>query len=148
MGTYIIGVVNFIASSISIFTAKTFPRRALFVGGHLIMGLCHLGIALFIGIDKGAYAFISILAFQFTNQNTSSAITWLYCSEVAVDVALGFVGTSGYFAIFCLTLSIQPMMDSAIGQAGTFIIFGTINVLGALWCVIFLKETSGGLTDK
>ena len=65
-----------------------------------------------------------------------------------MDVALGFVGTSGYFAIFCLTLSIQPMMDSAIGQAGTFIIFGTINVLGALWCVLFLKETSGGLTDK
>ena len=115
MGTYIIGVVNFIASSISIFTAKTFSRRALFIGGHLIMGLCHLGIAMFIGINKGAYAFISILAFQFTNQNTSSAITWLYCSEVAVDVALGFVGTSGYFAIFCLTLSIQPMMNSAIG---------------------------------
>ena len=112
------------------------------------MGLCHCAIAFFIFIGQGSYAFLAILAFLFTNQNTSSAITWLYCSEVAVDVALGFVGTSGYFSIFILTLSIQPMMDSAIGQAGTFIIFGVISLLGSVWCYCYLKETSGGLTDK
>ena len=63
MGTYIIGVVNFIASSISTWSARYFSRRFLFIGGHLLMGLCHLMIAFFIGIGKGAYAFISILAF-------------------------------------------------------------------------------------
>ena len=67
---------------------------------------------------------------------------------MAVDSALGFVGTSGYFSIFILTLSIQPLMDSAIGQAGTFIIFGAINIFGSFWCYFKLKETSGGLTDK
>lgn len=40
------------------------------------------------------------------------------------------------------------MMNSAIGQAGTFFIFGIISLVGAAWCCIYLKETSNGLTDK
>ena len=43
----------------------------------------------------------------------------------------------------------EPMMDSKfLGQTGTFFIFGVISILGAIWCCIYLKETSGGLTDK
>ena len=112
------------------------------------MGLCHLAIGLFILIDMSTMALIAILLFLFCFQNTSGAITWLYCSEVAVDSALGFVGTSGYAVIFVLTLTIQPMMNSAIGQSGTFFIFGIISLVGAVWCHIYLKETSQGLTDK
>jgi len=39
-------------------------------------------------------------------------------------------------------------MNSAIGQAGTFFIFGVISLAGAVWCHFYLKETSKGLTDK
>ena len=39
-------------------------------------------------------------------------------------------------------------MNSSIGQAGTFLIFGIVSLLGTLWCWIYLKETSNGLTDK
>lgn len=39
-------------------------------------------------------------------------------------------------------------MNSAIGQAGTFFIFGVISLAGAVWCYIYLKETSKGLNDK
>ena len=112
------------------------------------MGLCHLGIGLFILINMPTMALVAILLFLFCFQNTSGAITWLYCSEVAVDSALGFVGTSGYACIFVLTLTIQPMFESPLGQAGTFFIFGVISLLGAVWCHIYLKETSQGLNDK
>ena len=113
------------------------------------MGLCHLAIGFFIMIGQGAYAIIAILAFLFFYENSSGAITWLYCSEVAPDITLGFVGTSGYGTVFLLTLTMQPMMDSKLlGQPGTFYIFGVISILGAIWCCIYLKETSGGLTDK
>ena len=40
------------------------------------------------------------------------------------------------------------MMQSAIGQSGTFFIFGIISLLGTVWCYLYLKETSQGLTDK
>ena len=49
-GTYLIGVFNFISSVVSLYSAKAFSRRFLFIGGHLTMGLCHIGIALFIWI--------------------------------------------------------------------------------------------------
>ena len=59
------------------------------------------------------------------------------------------MGTAGYGTVFLLTLTMQPMMDSKLlGQPGTFFIFGIISILGAVWCCIYLKETSSGLTDK
>ena len=130
------------------YSARAFSRRFLFIGGHFTMGLCHLAIGLFILLNKSTLALVAILLFLFCFQNTSGAITWLYCSEVAVDSALGFVGTSGYAVIFVLTLTIQPMMNSSIGQSGTFFIFGIISLAGAVWCHLYLKETSNGLSDK
>ena len=112
------------------------------------MGLCHLAIATFVYVHLPGYALIAMFVFLFAFQTTSGAITWLYCSEVAVDSALGFVGTFGYFTIFILTLTIQPMMDSKMGQGGTFLLFGVISLMAAVWCHFALKETSGDLTDK
>lgn len=106
MGTYLIGVFNFISSVVSLYSARAFTRRFLFIGGHLTMGICHCLIGLFILIDMSSMALVSIFVFLFCFQNTSGAITWLYCSEVAVDSALGLVGTSGYAVIFVLTLTI------------------------------------------
>lgn len=111
------------------------------------MGVCHLAIAVLIYINLSGYALLGMFVFLFAFQTTSGAITWLYCSEVAVDAALGFVGTFGYFTIFILTLTIQPMMDSALGQPGTFLLFGVISLMAAVWCHYALKETSGDLTD-
>lgn len=64
-GTYIIGVINFISSCCSLYAAKAFSRRFLFIGGHFTMGLSHLAIGFFIMIDRGEYAIIAILVFLF-----------------------------------------------------------------------------------
>jgi len=41
------------------------------------------------------------------------------------------------------------MMESPnFGQAGTFFMFGIISLVGTVWCHLYLKETSQGLTDK
>ena len=64
-GTYLIGIFNFIASCVSLYSARAFTRRALFIGGHLTMGLCHLGIGLFILIEKPTVALICIFLFLF-----------------------------------------------------------------------------------
>ena len=149
VGTYMIGVFNFISSCISLYSGKTFTRRFLFIGGHAAMGISHILIGFFILINKSIFALFAIFLFLFAFQNTSGAITWLYCSEVAVDSALGLVGTFGYSVIFVLTLTIQPMMDSKnFGQPGTFFFYGIISIAAAIWCIFYLKETSGDLTDK
>ena len=65
-----------------------------------------------------------MLLYLFVIQNTCSAITWLYCSEIAVDVSLGFVGMCGYFMTFLLTFGIKQMEASFLGLAGTFYLLG------------------------
>lgn len=64
-GTYLIGVFNFISSAVSLYSARAFTRRFLFIGGHFSMGLCHLGIGLFILINKPTIALICIFLFLF-----------------------------------------------------------------------------------
>lgn len=75
-------------------------------------------------------------------------MTWLYCSEIAVDVVLGFVGFSGYFVVFILTLTTQFMMKSPVLHPwGTFWIFGGVSLIAAVWMNIYVKETKY-LNDK
>jgi hypothetical protein len=39
-------------------------------------------------------------------------------------------------------------MNSGLHQSGTFFLFGAISLAASVWCYFYLKETSGGLTDK
>ena len=64
-GTYLIGIFNFISSAVSLYSAKAFTRRFLFIGGHLTMGLCHIAIGLFILVEMSTLALVSIFIFLF-----------------------------------------------------------------------------------
>ena len=88
-----------------------------------------------------------MLTFIFFFQNSSGCLTWPYCTEVAVDVVLGFVGFMGYFVVFILTLTTQFMMDSALQPYGTFWMFGIIALISTVWHAIYIKETKY-LNDK
>ena len=143
-----IGIANFVASGTSIFTAKTFSRRTIFIVGHVAIGLAHIMVGYFAYLGEPTYALYSMLVFVVAYQNSSGCITWLYCSEVAVDVVLGFVGFTGYLAVFMLTLTINFMMESELLHAwGTFWVFGVISLIAAVWFAVYLKETKY-LNDK
>lgn len=58
------------------------------------------------------------------------------------------VGVFGYFTTFIVSLTTQPLMQSHLQVAGTFILFATITFAGGIWMTLYMKETSGGLTDK
>ena len=89
-----------------------------------------------------------MLCFVIFFQNSSGCITWLYCTEVAVDVVLGFVGMTGYLVVFILTLITNFMMDSPLLHPwGTFWLFGFFSLLGGLWTYVYMKETCH-LNDK
>ena len=80
------------SSGISIMTTKTFKRRNVFNWGYLAIAAAAfmIGVCSYQSWSEGVL--ISMLGYCFVYQNSSGAITWLYCSEVAVDVVLGFVG--------------------------------------------------------
>jgi hypothetical protein len=118
------------------------------IGGQFTMGVAHVGVGVFILLGYANCALASMLLFIFIFENTSGAITWLYCSEIAVDASLGFVGVAGYFFIFCLSLGTVPLMNSNLHESGTFFLFGVVAIVGGFWCLLYMKETSGGLTDS
>lgn len=141
-GTYLIGVVNFLSSATSVWTAKHFTRRFLFIWGHVFLGLSHIAVGAFAYYEIPTMVLVSMLFFVFFFQNSSGCITWLYCSEVAVDLVLGFVGFTGYLVVFILTLTTNFMMTSeTLHSWGTFWIFGSVSMVAALWMHIYVKET-------
>ena len=107
-----------------------------------MIGVAHIAVGVFAYLNKPTPILISMLFFVFFFQNSSGCITWLYCSEVAVDVVLGFVGFTGYFVVFILTLTTQFMMNSdTLHSWGTFWMFGTISIIAAMWFHLYVRET-------
>ena len=66
-GTYVIGVWNFIASACSLYSAKHYSRRFLFVGGHFGMGIAHIlvGVSILLVWSNLALAFMLVFMFIF-----------------------------------------------------------------------------------
>jgi len=64
-GTYVIGVWNFFASACSLYSAKNFTRRTLFVGGHFGMGIAHIMVGVCILCVWSNMALVCMLIFMF-----------------------------------------------------------------------------------
>ena len=128
--------------------AKYFRRRTIFIGGHVGIGVAPILVGVFAYSKEPTLVLASMLAFVTIYQTSSGCITWLYCSEVAVDVVLGVVGFTAYFVIFILTLTTQFMIESQVLHAwGTCWMFGTISLIAAAWFYAFVLETKH-LNDK
>lgn len=52
-----------------------------------------------------------------------------------------------YGSIFVLSLTTEPMMNSALHPAGVFYLLGTFGLMAVIFTIIWLKE-SKGLTEK
>ena len=114
VGTYLVGIVNFVASFLSIFIVKVFKRKTLLIIGHILMGVCHILVGIFdiYGIDIGVVVMINLFCVSY--EVTSGPIAWLYASETVVDSALGFCTLILYGTILLLSLTTNFLMDSWI----------------------------------
>jgi hypothetical protein len=87
--SYFIGISGFFGAILAAFTINKFSRRAIFLGGFGIIGICMLSIGLFIDISKPdlclAFMCVAIITFQCT----LGAAFWVYAAEVCTDAALG-----------------------------------------------------------
>ena len=111
-GTYLVGIVNFVTSFLSIFIIKIFKRKTLLVIGHLSMGVCHILVGIFdiYGIDIGVVIMINLFCVSY--EVTTGPIAWLYASEVVVDSALGFCILCLWCTVLLLSLTTKFLMDS------------------------------------
>ena len=88
-GTYMIALVNFMASLVSIGTVRMAGRRTLLLIGHFSVALCHLLIGLFIILGYGWGVLTMTCVFMFVYQNTCEPVGQIYVTETCTDIALG-----------------------------------------------------------
>lgn len=60
---YYIGLSGFIGSLMALWTVKYLTRRALFIGGHFVMGILHILCAYYIEEKKSELVLIYLCAF-------------------------------------------------------------------------------------
>jgi hypothetical protein len=71
----------------------------------------------------------------------------VYAAETCVDVALGVCILWLYGVVLVLTLTTEPLMNSALTPAGVFLLFGVFSTIAVVYVYFFLKE-SKHLSDK
>ena len=153
--TAITGLVNVIATVLSVLLIEKCGRRALLVWGSagmcislLLVGTIVLGTDPSAPIAAGAIAFL--ICFFITNFAYSyGPIAWLYPAEIfpmsirAKGVSMST--SSDWFANFGVSKLVPLMIlpgSIAGGLGGTFLIFGLLTFLTVLWGLSHIHETA------
>jgi Na+/melibiose symporter-like transporter len=88
-GTYLVGIVNMVASLVSVGLVKYIGRKTLVVWGHLLIAAIHAATG-YLAIQHNSTGVICcVLAFLCVEKNTSGPVAWLYAAETTIDAALG-----------------------------------------------------------
>jgi len=71
----------------------------------------------------------------------------MYAAEVAVDTALGLCVLALFLSLLVKAITMEFLVHSAMGPQGMFFLLGGITLLGAVFVLVYIKETKG-LSDK
>jgi hypothetical protein len=107
------------------------------------MGISLIMVAVFQILDYSIPIIICIIIFIIGFQFTQGPIAWMYAAEVAVDTALGLCILALFLSLLEKAISMEFMVHSSMGSEGMFFLLGGITLLGAIFVLIFVKETKG-----
>ena len=140
-GTYVISLVNFFSSFMSIFMVKRFGRRTLLLWGHTGVALAHLCVAICTITSTNIGVLGGICFFLFAYQNSSGPVAWLYAAETCCDVGLAVSLNTLWGTVLVLQLTTQPLMDSALQSQGVFFLFAGFSVIAIFYVYFYMAET-------
>lgn len=147
-GTYLVGIVNALASLLSTQIVKCFGRRTLVIWGHLGMAGTHAAVGYFASQSMNTGVIVGVLVFLMVYQNSSGPVAWLYATETSIDAAFGVCLFTLWGTVFVLSLVCPALMDEdSLGPTNVFYIFAGLSFIGSIFCGTILVETQG-LTDK
>lgn len=141
----ITGVTNLVFTLVAIFTVDRFGRRILLLIGSAGMSAAFLtlGICYYFHVTGLPMLILVIMALAFYAMSLAP-IMWVVISEIFPNavrgVAMGVVTFALWSACFVLTYTF-PLLNSALGASGTFIIYGLICTGGYIFISKFVPET-------
>jgi len=148
----ITGAINLIFTIIAMLIVDRVGRRPLMLLGCIGVGVSHLlsGFAYRAGLHGSAVLVLTLSAIA-CYALTLAPVTWVLISEIfpnhvrsrAVSVAVSAL----WVASFALTYTF-PLINRALGSSGTFLGYGTICMLGAVFVFVFVPETKGKTLEE
>jgi MFS family permease len=148
----ITGAINLIFTVISMLIVDRVGRRPMMLFGCVGIGVSHLlsGMAYRAGMHGSAVLVLTLSAIA-CYALTLAPVTWVLIAEIfpnhvrsrAVSVAVSAL----WVASFMLTYTF-PIINQALGSSGTFLGYGTICMLGAIFVFTFVPETKGKTLEE
>jgi hypothetical protein len=87
---YYIGLSGLVGAILSLWTIRYLSRRAIFIGGHLIMAVLLFAVAYYIDVKRSELVLINLCAFIIVYQATQGSAFWIYVAEiVSSDSVMG-----------------------------------------------------------
>jgi SP family sugar porter-like MFS transporter len=143
----ITGLVNLIFTFVAIGTVDSLGRRSLLLTGSAALALVYflLGASYATG-TRGAHVLVLVVAAIAIYACTLAPVTWVVLSEIFPNRARGRAMSLSVFALWagCFSLTYTfPLLNRALGPAGTFWIYAAICLSGFAFILLRLPETKG-----
>lgn len=147
LNVVITGSVNLVFTLVAMRIVDSLGRRKMMLIGSSGLAIIYtiLGFSYYLelqGIIILSLVVISIAIYAFT----LAPVTWVILSEIFPNrirgVAMAIATTSLWLASFGLTYTF-PILNKALGAAGTFWIYAIISIVGYLFIFKSLPETKG-----
>lgn len=146
-GTYVIGIAGFIGAILGQPVISRTPRKLNFLAWQIAMGISMCLIAIFKIESLSVPLFLLICLYAILYQTSQGPLIWIYSNEVTTDSAGGLIVFAFFGMLFIQSLFMNTLMSSAIQPEGVFFIFGGITLIGAVYILVFIRDTTG-LSDR
>lgn len=123
-------------------------RKGLLFWGHVGICIVHASVAIFNieNIDIGVLVMVAM--FTVFYQTTSGPVAWIYATETTIDAGMGVCQLTLWSTVLFLSIVCPIIIDpKCLGPNITFFILCGISCVGAVYVLVFIKETKG-MTDK
>ena len=148
----ITGTINLVFTLVALGFVDRLGRRALMMGGCAGIGVSHflLGLAYHFGL-KGLPVLICTLCTIACYAMSLAPVTWVLISEIFPNrirgVAVSISVSALWIACFALTFTF-PMLNRALGGAGTFWLYSAICFAGLVFVTLRVLETKGKTLEQ
>lgn len=148
----ITGTINLVFTLLALGLVDRFGRRALMLYGCAGIALSHavLGVTYRAGI-KGLPILLITLCTIACYALSLAPVTWVLISEIFPNrirgLAVSISVSALWIASFLLTFTF-PILNRALGPAGTFWIYGAICAAGFLFVLMRVPETKGKTLEE
>ena len=143
----ITGAINLLFTLVAMLLIDRLGRRLLMILGCVGVGLSHLAasFAFRLGL-QGPWVLMLTLCAIGCYAMSLAPVTWVLITEIfpnrmrasAVSVSIAALWVSSFVLTYMF-----PILDRFLGSAGTFLVYGSICLVGAVFVFLAVPETKG-----